>query len=1728
MPSRGGLWVQIAGDVSDRLLRDLSRLRNKMYQLQIAAARLRKSQGAGEIQLGKDIKRLSEDVDVSSKRMIASMGEVTEASEDMYKRMGLSSKQAAKDVVEARKRMAETGIDGSSDKERKSLELRNRLYEKYKGQLGETVEAEAKAKKSAREMTDQVVSLYKSLAETRSIREGQETLEKFADRIDISKIGVLELHKQLKTTKHGFRELSEEAKQALDIDDAQIDAMTKKFTETENRVASFKESLREFEAVDFTTFKDTKDITQYQNRLKELQSELKRLRKMEHLSSEDIESFDAYEKRILSLQESLKNFDKVGKTFEKGELDAHEYQMSLANLVNEMSRLQKKSKQIGKMTPGEFEKYKDDVASLRREMKRLEGGFATYGVETEELRSNLLELEKAHQTVTARAKEQAKQQTDSQKRTKKRTEAVQELNDVINDLNERKVKIGDQEQLRLFNKSLTSAETKLKNLRGSIPDEAFDAFAFRLSKIRSETQETDNAYDDFMAKLEAFEERDFTLIPEVQVGKVKQDINSLSRPLEDLRKKGLVTEETYGDLGSRISNVSRKFAEQTKKTDSATDAFESFFDIIKSGLRGYSRFSAGLLKQVQLLIMVPGVIALVTAAYAGLATWATKLAADLKENAEKLNMSVQSLQELQATATTTGIAVRDMQEAMEELNTSVFDAIKGKKKAKEAFDELGIEFETLVKRGNDTEEMFELVMQRLDEVDNSAKQLSLAEDIFGEGPASNLINLVGDVEKARNAMKEFEITMSEDMVNSADNLWNKIQGLWLVLKRQFIVAATEASHIVSDFADQLLGLAKQGNVFKGTIVPAMEMTISLFHTLYGAGQLLYQAIYALYQAWDYLLVPIKAIIGLGVAKVFSHIGAAVLQYANNVKLATTWTARLKAATVGLFRMTGYYLIVEAVIKFVQWLQEARRVARQTEMTVKKAFLAIAEEGIESAVNSIINFIPSIEDVFLNAGEKAAESFWDGLRNKIASLAKPGGAWNIFPNIWDVVDFSESWEKGKLELDIASDEATKKLEEFKNKTKAASEEAGKLWERASKKTAKETMDMLKSAEVVEEASQDITDSIEKMAKEGRVEDVEKFLPFAKDELEQKIEDTKEQLRVFREEIQKIQRRPGSLGAVDEEVLRKYQQLQVALKDLKDQYQKTQTDIPLKAQMNKFEENLSNSMERAKLKFKEGSMDLLTYQEQIQKTHVKLYQNILETAKQENASDQLIRQLKNKLLEAQNEVAELESDQIERRYEILEKGAERNIEVVKNELKQREALIKEQVVKGEMNEEVAAVERTKAQERASKEILEIRKNELQKVKDLLGENLQEVKKQYGENSDEVEWFRETIQAKEKADQEHTQSRIDRLNQVKEKIEQVFEREKRFADQRKATAIAGQMEEQMRYTGSGAEEIGQKEEQNLQEQYNAAKKHHERVKQLYDERLQKAKENGLEETRYYKELQLKKKEHQKEANAELIKLQDKLRREQIRQSENTWKQIELGLRNVTENTRTWGEMVVDLTEGLSNKMVDDFNSAWQSWIDGSSSASEAFKSFAMDTLGYINKIIMRQMIMNSLFGSSANGGGLANAIGSGLQSYFGASAGGASEGNIGNISSTLAHSGGIIGKDTGDAVKKISENLMNVAPRLHNGLAPDEYPAVLQKGEGVFTQEQMAAMGGGTEVNIIDKRSGDAPQAEVQESQGRDGRKQIQVLIRDEMKNNMNSGTIDKEMKKNYGIGRKSTRR
>lgn len=68
--------------------------------------------------------------------------------------------------------------------------------------------------------------------------------------------------------------------------------------------------------------------------------------------------------------------------------------------------------------------------------------------------------------------------------------------------------------------------------------------------------------------------------------------------------------------------------------------------------------------------------------------------------------------------------------------------------------------------------------------------------------------------------------------------------------------------------------------------------------------------------------------------------------------------------------------------------------------------------------------------------------------------------------------------------------------------------------------------------------------------------------------------------------------------------------------------------------------------------------------------------------------------------------------------------------------------------------------------------------------------------------------------------------------------------------------------------------------------------------------------------------------------------------------------------------------------------------------------------------------------------------------------------------NLSVSGFHSGGIVGRDS-SFTRSLPGSLFSHAPRLHSGLMPDEFPAILQRGEAVIPKD---AVGGAGDTNVF----------------------------------------------------------
>jgi lambda family phage tail tape measure protein len=192
-----------------------------------------------------------------------------------------------------------------------------------------------------------------------------------------------------------------------------------------------------------------------------------------------------------------------------------------------------------------------------------------------------------------------------------------------------------------------------------------------------------------------------------------------------------------------------------------------------------------------------------------------------------------------------------------------------------------------------------------------------------------------------------------------------------------------------------------------------------------------------------------------------------------------------------------------------------------------------------------------------------------------------------------------------------------------------------------------------------------------------------------------------------------------------------------------------------------------------------------------------------------------------------------------------------------------------------------------------------------------------------------------------------------------------------------------------------------------------------------------------------------------------QTKLYDEALAKSDKWEDGVTRGLRNYAKEATNAAKNAEELFGGAARKVEDTL-------VDMVSTGEFSFKKLG-DLVQSIEQDILRIFIRQNITGPIASS--LSNALGggggSGGQGIFGSF--------FDDIFSSIFHSGGVVG-ETMAARRSVPAHAFIGAPRLHNGLMPDEFPAILQKGETVIPKNQKM-MGG---MNVTFNISTPNPQA------------------------------------------------
>lgn len=203
-------------------------------------------------------------------------------------------------------------------------------------------------------------------------------------------------------------------------------------------------------------------------------------------------------------------------------------------------------------------------------------------------------------------------------------------------------------------------------------------------------------------------------------------------------------------------------------------------------------------------------------------------------------------------------------------------------------------------------------------------------------------------------------------------------------------------------------------------------------------------------------------------------------------------------------------------------------------------------------------------------------------------------------------------------------------------------------------------------------------------------------------------------------------------------------------------------------------------------------------------------------------------------------------------------------------------------------------------------------------------------------------------------------------------------------------------------------------------------------------------------------------------------------------------------------------DLNKQLDTLAVSGLNNVSTALVDvalGTKSVGDAFKSLSMSIARSILEMTIKMTVLLPLAQA------LKNALGGPVY-------GGGGAGDQGPTPAMLRHSGGLV--DGSGPYRYIHPAYFDDAPRLHQGLMADEFPAILQRGETVVPRG--GSPGGRVNVNVINNAGADVNIEERPSSNGID----LDIMIERKVNKTIASGSADRSLGGRMGAAPSVVRR
>lgn len=377
-----------------------------------------------------------------------------------------------------------------------------------------------------------------------------------------------------------------------------------------------------------------------------------------------------------------------------------------------------------------------------------------------------------------------------------------------------------------------------------------------------------------------------------------------------------------------------------------------------------------------------------TAALGAFVKMTSASAAKSGDVADRLGVSVESLQELRHAADMSGIGVQNFDMALRRMIRRSSEAARGTGAAKDAFKELGVSLTDGQRRMRNSEDIFNDVADAMQKIQDPANRLRLAFKIFdtdGAAMVKMFENGSAGINKFREQAQQLGIVLSEDAVRSSQRFNDSMT---LISKTAEGFKNRVFAGILPAFeslAARVLDFSSNGQVMDGVV-----------NALSGAMNLLARGIGFVLDNLGHLVDLFKVFVAAKIVSYATAVGGAMLTMARTVRVAGVAMALVTSITRA--KITAIALLAAVVAKLTGTYDDLVGWIQKTGQGIMDAL----PEGMRTGIDTLGQSLKGLVGDISAADSAAASSFGTYLRISDEAVDSFGNAGTAAKNAADML------------------------------------------------------------------------------------------------------------------------------------------------------------------------------------------------------------------------------------------------------------------------------------------------------------------------------------------------------------------------------------------------------------------------------------------------------------------------------------------------------------------------------------------------------------------------------------------------------------------------------------------------------------------------------------------------------------------------------------------------------